>query len=92
MAGPRPRCPAGLCTTSSRTSPAPNSLLAGEANPEVDITGRDHVRNDIGALNERWVEHLRAKSPAEMLAMFRDTIARRKATLSAMPGAEWSLR
>ncbi|WP_293307307.1 maleylpyruvate isomerase family mycothiol-dependent enzyme [Mycolicibacterium sp.] len=65
-------------------------MLAGEANPEVDITGRDHVRNDIGALNERWVEHLRAKSPAEMLAMFRDTIARRKATLSAMPEAEWN--
>lgn len=48
------------------------------------------MRNDIGALNERWVEHLRAKSPAEMLAMFRDTIARRKATLSAMPEAEWN--
>lgn len=66
------------------------AMLGGEPNPDVDISGRDHVRNEIGALNERWVEHLSSKTPSEMLAKFRDVTARRRATLSAMPEDEWN--
>ena len=66
------------------------SMLAGEPNPEIDVTAGGHVRNDIGALNERWVEHLRQRTPAEMLAVFRDVIARRKATLTAMSDEDWN--
>lgn len=65
-------------------------MLSGTPTPEVDTAGRDYVHNDIGALNERWVEHLRSESPAGMLAKFRDTTTRRKATLSSMPVEEWN--
>ena len=68
------------------------SMLSGAPNPEPDsdVAARDHVRNDIGAMNERWVEHLRPESPAAMLAKFREVIAGRKAALSAMPIEEWN--
>lgn len=65
-------------------------MLAGTPTPEVEVEGRDYVHNDIGALNERWVEHLRSETPASMLATFRDVTARRKAMLSAMPVEEWN--
>ena len=67
-------------------------MLAGTPTPEPDgdVTAREHVHNDIGALNERWVEYLRADSPTELLAKFRDITARRKAMLSAMPVEEWN--
>jgi uncharacterized protein (TIGR03083 family) len=65
-------------------------MLSGTPTPEVDVAGRDHVHNDIGALNERWVEHLRSESPAAMLAKFREFTTRRKAALSAMPIEEWN--
>ena len=65
-------------------------MLSGAPTPEVDIAGRDHVHNDIGALNERWVEHLRSESPAGMLAKFREITTRRKAMLSSMPIEEWN--
>ena len=67
-------------------------MLSGEPNPEAsdDVTSREHVHNDIGALNERWVEHLRGESPAGMLAKFREITTRRKAALSAMGPEEWN--
>jgi len=65
-------------------------MLVGTPTPEVEVVGRDYVHNDIGALNERWVEHLRSESPAGMLATFRDVTARRRAMLSAMPVEEWN--
>jgi uncharacterized protein (TIGR03083 family) len=65
-------------------------MLSGTPLPDIDVTGRDHVHNEIGAFNERWVEHLRSKSPEEMLAIFRDVIGRRKAALTAMTPEEWN--
>lgn len=65
-------------------------MLGGTPTPDIDVTGRDHVHNDIGALNERWVEHLRAESPESMLARYREVIAARKAALAAMPLEEWN--
>ena len=65
-------------------------MLSGTPLPDVDVAGRGHVHNQIGAINERWVEHLRSKSPEEMLALFRETAARRKAALTAMPIEEWN--
>lgn len=65
-------------------------MLSGTPTPDIDITGRDHVHNDIGALNERWVEHLRSESPQELLATYRDVIAKRKAALTAMTPEEWN--
>ena len=65
-------------------------MLSGTPTPDADVSGRDYVHNDIGALNERWVEHLRSESPASMLAKFREITTRRKAMLSAMPIEEWN--
>lgn len=65
-------------------------MLGGTPTPDIDISGRDHVHNDIGALNERWVEHLRGESPEAMLANYRDVIGRRKAALTAMSPEEWN--
>ena len=66
-------------------------MLSGTPTPESEseVTGRDHVRNEIGALNERWIEHLRGESPATLLATFREVIAARKESLSAMGRKEW---
>jgi len=66
------------------------TMLAGQPVPESDAGKADHVRNDIGALNERWVDHLRSRSPEEMLATFRETTAQRKAGLAAMSDDEWN--
>lgn len=65
-------------------------MLSGAPTPDTDVEGRDHVRNDIAALNERWVEQLRSESPADMMAKFRETTTRRKAALSSMPIEEWN--
>jgi uncharacterized protein (TIGR03083 family) len=65
-------------------------MLAGTPTPEADVAGRDYVHNEIGALNEKWVEHLRSESPAGMLAAFRDITARRRDMLAAMPVQEWN--
>jgi len=65
-------------------------MLSGTPTPEAGAARPEYVRNDIGALNEAWVQHLRPESPAGMLAKFRDVTARRKAMLSAMPIEEWN--
>ena len=31
------------------------SLLAGRPVPDHDVAGRDHIRNPIGELNEKWL-------------------------------------
>ena len=65
-------------------------MLSGVPLPEAGADKPDHVHNEIGALNERWVEHLRTESPAAMLAAFREIIGTRKAALTAMTEDEWN--
>ena len=45
------------------------AMLAGESGPifEIDRDVNQHVRNDIGAFNEQWVESLRAVAPSDVL-------------------------
>ena len=66
--------------------------LSGESLPasEVDLRSLDHVRNDIGALNEAWVQSLRSSAPADVLARFRQLTGLRAAALEAMSQAESS--
>ena len=45
--------------------------LRGETPPDLDAVG-EHVRNDLGAFNERWVDSLRRVSGAEVLTQFRE--------------------
>lgn len=68
------------------------AMLAGEPGPDVNIDRdvNDHVRNDIGAFNEQWVESLRAVAPHEVLSKFRELTAARLAALEQMSVDEWN--
>ncbi|AEF41066.1 maleylpyruvate isomerase family mycothiol-dependent enzyme [Hoyosella subflava] len=68
------------------------SLLLGERAPktDTDVKELEHVHNDIGAFNERWVLHLRAHSPTEMLQIFREVTGRRREFLSSLTDAQWT--
>ena len=68
------------------------SMLLGIPTPEpdVDLATVEHVRNFVGAMNEPWVRSLRGESGAELLARFRDVMARRRAALAAIPIEEWN--
>jgi uncharacterized protein (TIGR03083 family) len=67
------------------------SFLAGIAAPEpdVDVSALDHVRNDIGAMNECWVRHLGKEPAAGVLERFRAVTADRRAALAGMSEGEW---
>jgi uncharacterized protein (TIGR03083 family) len=56
----------------------------------ADVRARAHVHNDIGALNELWVESLREESPAAMVDRLRAVTEQRLAALSAMPDEEFN--
>jgi len=68
------------------------SMLRGIPTPEadVDVSTLEHVRNDIGVLNERWVRKLRGVSPADLLDRFRATTAKRREELTAMSDGDWN--
>lgn len=68
------------------------SSLAGEPAPDAgpDVRAYPHVHNDIGALNEAWVESLRPLPGAEVLARLRSVTARRLEALEAMTEEEFS--
>ncbi len=67
------------------------SMLQGHSTPEadIDVSTLEHVRNDIGVLNECWVRKLRSLSNAELLERFRATTAQRREALSAMGSDQW---
>jgi uncharacterized protein (TIGR03083 family) len=67
-------------------------MLSGRPGPDVTIDRETstHVRNDIGAFNEQWVEALRHAAPADVLARFRSLTAARLDTLGAMSDDEWN--
>lgn len=62
------------------------SMLAGIDAPSVDrdVRSLPHVRNDIAAFNELWVESLRTSPGPDVLAHYREIVARRTDELNAM--------
>ena len=68
------------------------AMLAGESGPtfEIDRDVNQHVRNDIGAFNEQWVESLRAVAPSDVLQRFRELTGIRLAALGVMSDDEWN--
>ncbi|MGV0837221.1 maleylpyruvate isomerase family mycothiol-dependent enzyme [Mycolicibacterium thermoresistibile] len=68
------------------------SMLQGVDTPEadIDVTTLDHVRNDIGALNERWIRTLRSVEPAALLDQWRTVTAQRREALTAIGADDWN--
>jgi uncharacterized protein (TIGR03083 family) len=68
------------------------SMLQGVDTPEadIDVSTLEHVRNDIGMMNERWVRKLRELSTAELVETFRATTADRRKALSDLSNAQWN--
>src|SRR5690625_3370539 len=48
-----------------------------------------HVRNEIGARNERWVHTLRGDSPDDMRQRWRDIVERRLAAMKELSDGQW---
>ncbi|MGD9618460.1 MAG: maleylpyruvate isomerase family mycothiol-dependent enzyme [Mycolicibacterium sp.] len=67
-------------------------LLQGVPTPEsdVDVSVLEHVRNDIGALNERWVRKLRTVSCTELHEMFRTVTTERLQELADLSDEMWN--
>lgn len=66
-------------------------MLLGEQPPDVavDVKGLPHVKNDIGAFNEIWIEAYRSRPGAEVLEEFREVTGRRLDQLRAMSADDW---
>jgi uncharacterized protein (TIGR03083 family) len=67
------------------------SMLAGEQAPDAvpDVTALPHVRNEIGAANENWVQASRGESPREALARLRAVTDNRAQVLTTMTQDEF---
>lgn len=67
------------------------SFLTGIAapQPDIDVSTLDHVRNDVGVMNECWVRHLSAHADADVLESFRAITNDRREALTGMSGEEW---
>jgi uncharacterized protein (TIGR03083 family) len=61
------------------------SLLGDPEPPEPPEPAPPHVRNGVGAGNERWVAARRPRPGADVLAEFGDVTARRLAQLGSFP-------
>jgi uncharacterized protein (TIGR03083 family) len=68
------------------------SVLQGLSAPDADtdVSTLNHVRNDVGVANERWVRHLSADSGAELLDRFRSITADRRKRLVDMTVDDWN--
>jgi uncharacterized protein (TIGR03083 family) len=60
------------------------SMLLGRPAPPAPDQPPAHVKNPMGQMNEAWVEARRSRSPAEVLAEFREVTAARLAALRSM--------
>lgn len=67
------------------------SFLAGVAapQPDIDVSALEHVRNDIGVMNECWVRYLSSEAGADVLARFRDITGDRRKALTNMSAQDW---
>lgn len=72
------------------------SLLLGEKppardaqTPDIDVETLPHVRNEIGALNEIWLQRLRSRTGDELLRLYHEVIGRRRKALAEMDDQAW---
>lgn len=59
------------------------SMSLGRPNPEHTPAGGAHIKNDVGANNEIWVDFYRDRPGAEVLTDFREVTGARLSELSA---------
>ena len=60
------------------------AMSLGMPTPELDPPDAPHIKNDVGRMNEIWVESLRALDGAAVLDRFRDVTGQRLAGLRAL--------
>jgi uncharacterized protein (TIGR03083 family) len=66
------------------------AMLLGRPTPEVTLPeDLPHVRNDLGRVNEQWIESYRGRSTTDVLADLREVIAERRAALAGMDQADF---
>lgn len=67
------------------------SFLAGIAapQPDIDVSTLEHVRNDVGVMNECWVRHLSAHADSDVLESFRVITNDRREALTSLSSEEW---
>ncbi len=65
-------------------------MLMGDESPEVELTDPDHVRNDIGRMNEQHVELRRAQKGAEVFDEYQHMVVRRMQALEAMSDEDFA--
>ncbi|MFI1915302.1 maleylpyruvate isomerase family mycothiol-dependent enzyme [Nocardia sp. NPDC020380] len=65
------------------------SILLGEPTPDLDVTG-EHIRNDVGTLNEKWIESLRPLTGQQLLERFREVTAKRAQALAEISPERWA--
>jgi uncharacterized protein (TIGR03083 family) len=58
--------------------------------PDIDVKALDHVRNDVGAMNECWVRHLGRQSGDSVLQRYRAVTEGRRKVLQAMSEEDWN--
>ncbi|BAX91555.1 maleylpyruvate isomerase family mycothiol-dependent enzyme [Mycobacterium shigaense] len=58
--------------------------------PETDVKALDHVRNDVGAMNECWVRDLANEPGAKVLERFRAVTDGRRKVLQGLSDEDWN--
>ncbi len=68
------------------------SALLGITTPDVDmdVKALEHVRNDVGAMNEHWVRYLGKESSAELRQRFLAVTDERRKLLTGMADDDWN--
>ncbi|WFN91577.1 maleylpyruvate isomerase family mycothiol-dependent enzyme [Gordonia sihwensis] len=66
------------------------SMLAGrQPESSIDTSQIAHVKNPIGELNERWIDHYRSRSRDELMTDLRTVTAERSKALRGMTEGQW---
>jgi uncharacterized protein (TIGR03083 family) len=68
------------------------SFLEGIAPPppDIDVKSLEHVRNDVGAMNECWVRHLGGEPGSSVLERYRALTGKRREVLQSMSDDDWN--
>jgi uncharacterized protein (TIGR03083 family) len=66
-------------------------LLEGAAVPDVEVLERDHLHNELGEANERFVLARRGRSGSEVVAEFTELTTHRLETLRALDDEAWQV-